>query len=230
MSYRILDDIPFKVDMSQLLKKLHTDEKSEEFNELKKMLGEAVEVARPKGLYKESLIDEKGENYVIVGGIKFESKVLRINLENNYKVYPYVATCGIELEQWSKGFNDVLYSYWADAIKEMAVRCAREVLLNDCIKRCVPVGKLSSMNPGSLKDWPLIEQRKLFSILGDTKPMVGVELTESCLMLPSKSVSGIWFITDVTYENCQLCTRENCPGRRAKFDSELYNKKYNLNS
>jgi hypothetical protein len=230
MSYRILDDIPFKVDMPQLLKKLNMDEESEDFNELKKILEEAKAVARPKGLYKESPVDEKGENYVVVDGIRLESKVLRINLENNYKVFPYVATCGIELENWSKSINDMLYSYWADVIKEMAVRSAREELINDCIKRCVPVGKIASMNPGSLKDWPLTEQKKLFSILGDTKSILGVELTDSCLMLPSKSVSGIWFITDVTYENCQLCTKENCPGRRAEFNSELYNKKYNLNS
>lgn len=42
-------------------------------------------------------------------------------------------------------------------------------------------------------DWPIQEQRKLFEIIGNTKDLIGVELTDSCLMLPIKSVSGIWF-------------------------------------
>ena len=71
------------------------------------------------------------------------------------------------------------------------------------------------MNPGPLKDWPLGEQRQLFFLFGDVKQAIGVELTESFLMYPVKSVSGIIFPTEVNYENCQLCPRENCPGRRA---------------
>jgi hypothetical protein len=40
-------------------------------------------------------------------------------------------------------------------------------------------------------------------------------------MLPTKSVSGIFFPTETSYENCQLCPRENCPNRRAEYNKAL---------
>ena len=82
------------------------------------------------------------------------------------------------------------------------------------------------MNPGSLADWPLEQQAELFEVLGDVRGAVGVELTESCLMIPIKSVSGIRFSTEVQFENCQLCPRDVCPGRRAPYDPELHERKY----
>jgi hypothetical protein len=72
----------------------------------------------------------------------------------------------------------------------------------------------------------LREQRKLFRILGDTEAMIGVRLTQSCLMIPSKSVSGVRFATETSFESCQLCPRDRCPGRRARYDPELYDRRY----
>jgi len=40
-------------------------------------------------------------------------------------------------------------------------------------------------------------------------------------MIPTKSVSGIYFQTEVRWENCQLCPMENCIGRRAPYSPEL---------
>jgi hypothetical protein len=45
-------------------------------------------------------------------------------------------------------------------------------------------------------------------------------------MTPVKSVSGIWFPTEGKYENCQLCNREDCPGRRAPYEPGLMERKY----
>ena len=58
-------------------------------------------------------------------------------------------------------------------------------------------------------------------ILGDTEETVGVCLTESCLMLPSKSVSGILFQDHTGHVNCALCPRENCPNRRVSFRTNV---------
>jgi hypothetical protein len=85
------------------------------------------------------------------------------------------------------------------------------------------------MNPGSLPDWPLQEQRQLFALLGDTRAAIGVELTDSCLMLPIKSLSGLRFPTGENFENCQLCPRERCPGRRTAYEPGLYERKYGRN-
>ena len=57
---------------------------------------------------------------------------------------------------------------------------------------------------------------------------IGVQLTDSYLMHPLKSVSGILFATDGTYGNCQLCPVERCPNRRAPYDPTLFDRKYRL--
>jgi hypothetical protein len=82
------------------------------------------------------------------------------------------------------------------------------------------------MSPGSLGEWPLSQQRPLFASLGDVAGAIGVRLSESLLMVPAKSVSGVCFPTEESFESCQLCPREDCPGRRAPYDETLYDRKY----
>ena len=82
------------------------------------------------------------------------------------------------------------------------------------------------MNPGSLEDWPIQQQTQVFELLGDPLRDVGVRLTDSFLMVPIKSVSGIRYPTETSFESCQLCPREKCTGRRAPYDPELWRKRY----
>jgi hypothetical protein len=66
----------------------------------------------------------------------------------------------------------------------------------------------------------------LFGLLGDVEAAVGVRLTESFLMLPNKTVSGLVFPTTTSFASCQLCPRAVCPNRRAPYDAELFAQKY----
>jgi hypothetical protein len=83
------------------------------------------------------------------------------------------------------------------------------------------------MSPGSLMDWPLEEQKPLFSLLKGAEKLIGVRLTENLLMIPRKSVSGIFFPTEVTFLSCQLCRREKCEWRKARYNEGLA-KQYKL--
>jgi hypothetical protein len=221
----ILDAIPFEADVERLLARLHLRGDGPHAERVRSMAVEAQAVARPKGLYRPAYVEDRGEDWVVVDGIRLASRILRVNLEDTYRVFPYVATCGRELAEWAAGSDDLLERYWADAINEMALRAALKALLEDMDRR-FGLGRMSAMNPGSLEDWPLTEQRQLFALLGSPSDAVGVELTESCLMLPVKSVSGLRFPSETSYENCQLCPRDRCPGRRAPYDPELYDRRY----
>jgi hypothetical protein len=77
------------------------------------------------------------------------------------------------------------------------------------------------MSPGSLEDWPIQEQAALFNLLGDTESELGVRLSDSLLMIPRKSISGIFFPAEGSFESCRLCPRRNCQGRRAAHDPGL---------
>ncbi len=221
----ILDNISFRLDIGALLMALHVREGNPYAETVKHLAREAERVARPKGLYGVAFVEAKGDDSVIVDGTTLTSRVLRVNLERSHRVFPYLATCGRELDDWSNSIVDRLHRYWADAIKEMALHSAIEALSEDLARRFRP-GRTSTMSPGSLEDWPLEEQRALFTILGDTKRAIGVELTDTSVMVPTKSVSGIRFSTDEDFESCQLCPRENCPGRRSPYDAGLYERKY----
>jgi hypothetical protein len=221
----ILENIPFEPELSPVLKKLHIKENSRDAADFKSLLLEAQAIANPKAMYKLASIDEKEEENIVIEGVKFTSRVLRVNLDSAQRVFPFLGTCGMELEEWSNSITDVFIGYWAEAIKELALFAALEALDSHLKDRFRP-GYVSSMSPGSLEDWPISEQTPLFKILGNTHEKIGVDLTESYLMVPTKSVSGIRFPLDETFESCQLCPRDSCPNRRAPYDETLYEKRY----
>lgn len=221
----ILGNVVFDVDAAGLRRHLRIPDASRHAEQLRPLLLEAQSLARPKAVYRIAFIDSKSRDSVIVEGTTLTSRVLRVNLDKAHRVFVYVATCGTELEEWSKSVRGMLERFWADTIKEMALRSAVEALNNDINDRYSP-GATSTMSPGSLEDWPIEQQRPLFAILGDAAEAIGVRLTESLLMVPTKSVSGIRFPTEESFESCQLCPREKCPGRTAPFEEGLYERKY----
>ena len=166
MESGVLNAIPFQIDLEQLAKQLRIKEGSGQLEKLGKLAEQARTAGKPKAAYRMAYIEERTDDRVKVNGIVLTSRVLRVNLDKAHRVFPFVATCGRELEDWSQGVTDILEKYWADAIKEMAVRQAVRGLNEFLLEHFQP-GKLSRMNPGSLPDWPLSEQKPLFSILGE---------------------------------------------------------------
>ena len=225
MKQIILDKIPFKLDRDNLLKKLHVDPNGEYSAQLLSMIQDAEQIGKPKAIYTLSTVNSMAEECVTVDGVKLSSRVMQVNFADINRVFPYVVTCGIELHEWAANIEGMLEQYWADIIMEQALVVAIKYFLKH-IKEKYRLGKFKAMNPGSLEDWPISQQRELFQILGNVREAVGVELTDSCLMIPVKSASGIMFQTESNYENCLLCPREGCPNRRVKYNPELYEEKY----
>ena len=208
-----LENIPFEINDSQCLLSLKFLEGSSEAEEAVLLLKEACFIARPKAVYIEAYIESRTEDAVVIDGQTFNSRLLSINTKSTHRLFPYIATCGIEIEQWAGSITDPLKAYFSDMIMQLALKSAVNGLVKHLTEKRLR-GKLSCMNPGALKDWPISEQKKLFSLFTNT---VGVKLTDSFLMIPVKSSSGIYFTSDKKFENCELCPRENCPSRRAAY-------------
>jgi hypothetical protein len=221
----VLDDIPFEIDFEVLLSRARVDRDSGHYPELQRLADQAQAIACPKAVYKVGFIGDRGQDHVAIDGMTFTSRILRVNLEQAHRIFLYVATCGVEIAAWAGSLDDLLHRYWAEAIQVMALRCASQAM-NRHIDGCYRPGKTSFMSPGSLGDWPLSQQRPLFASLGDVRAKIGVRLSDSLLMVPAKSVSGIRFPAEESFESCQLCSRENCPGRRSPYDEALYDRKY----
>jgi hypothetical protein len=221
----ILDQIPFNPDRQVLLNDLHITKNAAYVDAFDDLLNQAVVIAKPKAMLKAAYIDEKDDESVVVDGIKLTSRVLRVNLDKIHRVFPFIASCGTELDDWSETITDVLYHYWADMIKEKALFAAMDTL-NRYLEDTFKLGPVSSMSPGSLPNWPISQQSPLFAILSAEPDPIGVRLTDSFLMVPNKSVSGITFPTEANFASCQLCPREICPNRRMPYDETLFNRKY----
>jgi len=183
-----------------------------------------LEVANPlisaRAAYEVCYINEKLEDAVIIDGLRLSSQVLRKNLDRAGKVFPYIVTIGEGLEERAAKYKDLLEQYYLDNIGNIALTTARKHL-EDHLRSTFALDCLSYMSPGSLADWPLEEQRPLFSLLKGAEELIGVRLTENLLMIPRKSVSGIFFPTEVSFYSCQLCPRDGCDGRKAAYDEGL---------
>lgn len=220
----VLDNIPFKLDPDQIAKSLRLRKANSQVEEIAKdLVRTATPLARPKAVYKISYVDKKNGDSLEIDGVKFTSRVLRINLDKLNRVFPYVATCGRDLDTIEIPAGDLMRSFILETIK-ISVLSAAVRYLSDYVKKKYALEEIARMNPGSLEDWPINQQTPLFSLFGDVEKLIGVRLTASNLMQPLKSASGIYFATEVTFENCQLCPRERCPGRRMPYDRELVKK------
>ncbi len=222
----IIDDIAIDPEVEGLKRGLHIEEGSEDERDFDRMLAEARSLARPKTIFGQAFVEPAGPDRVVVDGVEFKSRVLRVNLEGRRRSVVFAASSGMEMETWAASYaSDDLMSYWADTVCEAALRCARE-RFGRTMKETMGFEKFSTMNPGSLEDWPVSQQIPLFSLLGDTKGAIGLELTDSLLMIPRKSVSGILFPVEESFESCQLCPREVCPNRRLPYNPGLLERKF----
>jgi hypothetical protein len=219
----ILSNIPVEFDISVLLSRLHIAEGGADAASVGKLVEWAGSVANPKAIYDICYLEDKSEDTVTVGGVTFTSHILSTNLGQAHRFFPFITTCGKELEVQPNITGDMMEFYWLDEIKQMALGAAFGYMQKHITEKYRP-GKISYMCPGSLEDWPTTQQAQLFSLFGDTEEKIGVKLTDSFLMLPTKSVSGIFFPAETSFESCQLCPREDCPGRRAPYDAGLQSK------
>lgn len=219
----LLDEIPVAFDVEKLADQAHVDLDDDDGDDFRDLVVKAAAVARPKALVQETFIDAKGEETVALGGVTFTSRALRRNLDEAERVFAYVATCGAELDAVPLPAGDVLHEFWLDTIKASGLATAIG-FLGKYVKTTWRLKGMASMNPGSGEAtvWPIEQQRELFRLLGDVHGDAGVTLTESYLMLPNKSVSGLYYPTEKDFKSCQVCRREVCDSRRAPFDEALW--------
>jgi hypothetical protein len=215
----ILKNIPLELNMTEIKRRLHIS-RDQDLSLAQELVDYSQELFNAKALYKICYIDEKLEDAVKVNGLSFKSKVLRKNLDAVERIFPYVVTIGPEFEEEVRICIDILKKYYLDIIGTLAVASVLNYLKKH-LQSKFALSKISFMSPGSLADWPIEEQRPLFDLLEDTENTIGVTLTDSLLMLPAKSESGIYFPTEITFLNCQLCPRKDCMGRKGAYSEKL---------
>ena len=186
--------------------------------ELRGLYETAITMLHPKAVYRVCDVDWGKNCEMVICDQIFESAVLKKNLESAGRVFPYIATCGAEIDHLYTHALGFQQKHLLDQIKISSLMTAMN-FLEKHLKSQFGIDFMSTMNPGSAeKDvWPLDNQSPLFALLGDAPEKIGVTLQHDYFMIPDKTVSGIFFPDKVGFEMCQLCMRNNCPLRKKEY-------------
>ncbi|WP_298368333.1 vitamin B12 dependent-methionine synthase activation domain-containing protein [uncultured Lutibacter sp.] len=163
------------------------------------------------------------EGFIKVEDKTFETgRMITSFLRNAEFAALFTCTAGYEVEKLSKKFNaegDIVMSYVVDSTGSLLVEGAMD-LIYEKLKTMVSLNNLSLTNrysPGYC-DWLVKDQQNLFSFF--PKGFCNVSLSETSLMSPVKSVSGIVGIgKNVKYLGyiCDTCKNNTCVYRAKKM-------------
>ena len=154
-----------------------------------------------------------------IGFMKTESKSLMKNLGGCDGIILFGATIGIEFDRLMQRYMHlspakafVLQGIGAERIESLCDRFCEDIK-KDAKKRGKHTRPRFSAGYG---DFSLDMQREIFSVL-DAPRKIGLTLTDSLIMSPSKSVTAIVGISDkcacVDKVKCALCDKADCEYR-----------------
>lgn len=183
---------------------------------------ETLEVIKPKSVYRRCSLESVPEGLRVSGTtLILKGRDIQEHLKNCTEMFLFGVTVGVELDKRIRRYmvtepdvGVVMDSCGIQAVEQMADFMEKELEQTAAEEGCHLTWRFS---PG-YGDLPLETQRELVRVL-DTHRKIGVSLTESCLMVPSKSVTAILGISNTkrdTRENkCDFCNhRERCAFRK----------------
>ncbi len=149
------------------------------------------------------------------------SKIVTTQLKHSTAAALFICTAGAEISNHSKeisGMADPLLGYIFDVIGSATVERAIDKIQKSMGEELLKLGLNISdrFSPGYC-EWSVAEQQKLFQLMPEN--FCGVSLSESSLMNPIKSVSGIIGIgvgLEQQGYQCRWCTDKNCIYGRIK--------------
>lgn len=192
--------------------------------EVRTLVERATPVIRPRFsffLADGMLHTEQGT--LAVGGVTFPvGKIIARQLRGAESFAFFAATAGVEFESFQHTLQqegDMVQLYIADSLGSIIAEKAAdrmEEAVNDFI-RDKGWKHTNRFSPGYC-GWHVSHQQQLFSLFPVSEPC-GIRLTDSSLMIPIKSVSGVLGlgsgVRKVDY-TCGLCTYEKCYRRKQR--------------
>jgi hypothetical protein len=220
----IIDDLPIEIDSDTLLRLAGYSEKRPAPPRLVDAAGRTIERARtlahPRAVYEVYETADAADGAVLLGTGKFTGKILSKVLGGSDLATVYAVTLGPELDGESSRLSaggDVLSSVLLDTAGSLVLaRASLSFISRVYDTEAAPRGYSVTppFGPGQCR-WDLAEQKVLFNLINPSR--IGITLTETFLMIPKKSVSGLLGIgrpdAIFTKTPCQICDRKDCPGR-----------------
>ena len=203
----------------------HPDKIPDPFPELiEKALKESEELFQITAGYRyfeTTYIHANNQQLQIANQTFTPGKMIIDQLRDASSIAIFICTAGNKISGYTEQLaekGDHLFSYVCDVIGSMVAEKTKEKLIDE-LKSTISKSGLHVSDPYSPGhcNWDITDQKGLFSLL--PLNFCGVRLTESLLMKPVKSVSGIIGIGKTLRSNnnqCNICGDLNCMYGRIK--------------
>ncbi len=176
--------------------------------------------ARPRSIFRRFALTHPSADTLCIADVTVCSRDLSRNLRGCMGVYLMAATLGIEADRLLARASAVRMS---DAVLYQAAAAAMiETVcdgVNDMI-RCEAAGEGLYCRPRFSPGYGdfSIEHQRDFARLLDTPRQIGLTVTESCLLAPTKSVTAVIGLTNTPQpchrSGCETCEKTDCAFRR----------------
>lgn len=192
--------------------------------ELQRITEECIEelykVAEPKHVYRIFALTRRSEKELDFGFMQVSSANLSKNLQDCEQVAVMAATLGA-------GVDRLLRRYEVTAIAKCVVlQAAAAALIESVCDVCQEEISRAATEKGyflrprfspGYGDFDIGNQKAVIDVLQASK-RIGLTLTDSCMMVPTKSVTAVIGLSKKAVkchrEGCESCTMEQCAYRR----------------
>lgn len=216
-------DIDYKdlvIDRQEIYRAMGYDESMPEpeiLTMLEEVLAKTQRICKPRLFYRICNGEVMSPLHIEIGGVNFRpGKIITDSLAGAELFCLFVVTAGCEFEEFRHSYKEA-----GDCVREFIADSVGSVLAEACVAdleqrldRELEVPHTYPYSPGYC-GWKVTEQHLLFGMLPD-RPC-GIELTESSLMYPIKSISGVIGIGSQVERKpygCAICRNTTCYKRR----------------
>lgn len=182
------------------------------------LLDQGPEICNIRGGYVlvDKITVDRQANTILSHGQLFETKrIVTHQLKNSERAAWFVCTAGEEISQYARQLmaeGDLMKGYVVDVLANVVVEAAMDKVQLSLENEIKKTGlKITNRYSPGYCDWDITEQKKLFSVFPEN--YLDIALSESCLMIPVKSVSGIIGIgKEVKFNKytCHFCSDKAC--------------------
>ncbi len=196
----------------------HTSSLLEQYTE------ECLRVSSPAGAFAfVEAIKSSSKEKISIRGISFDSgKSIHKMLRHSAFYSLFIVTAGPGPENLARTLlseGNYLEGYIADLVASALVDSAADQVQEHVRQLAHTRGlKITNRYSPGYCSWNVEEQQKLFTLFPEGS--CGISLSESSLMSPVKSISGIIGMgTDVEYRDytCEICPMQNCQFRKVRI-------------
>ena len=167
-------------------------------------------------------VEAESPEEIAVAGLSFNSgKIVRNMLRHSGTYAFFLVTVGPEPEELARDLlakGDFLDAYISDLIASALVDSVADAVHEEIRKAALAKDmKVTNRYSPGYCTWQVSEQQKLFSLFPENS--CGISLSDSSLMSPVKSISGIIGLGSQVKFNeytCEICPMKTCQFRKDK--------------